>query len=69
VVLFGPVDPAQWGPPSDGPHLALTDAPARRGEPFADDPDPALLGVQVSDVLAAAQKVCDHPVPAPVSGS
>ena len=31
VVLFGPVDPAQWGPPADGPHVALArPRPARR---------------------------------------
>jgi hypothetical protein len=27
--------------------------PGRRGDPFADDPDPALLAITVSDVLAA----------------
>ena len=54
VTLFGPVGPAQWGPPARGPHLALGDAAARRGEPFAADPDPALLAVGVSDVLDAA---------------
>lgn len=54
VTLFGPVGPAQWGPPAHGPHLALGDAAARRGEPFADDPDPALLAVGVRDVLDAA---------------
>ena len=57
VVLFGPVAPAQWGPPADGPHRALTDAAARRGDPFADDPDPALLGVGVPDVLAAVEQL------------
>ena len=30
---------------------------ARRGDPFADDPDPALLGVTVADVLAAARSL------------
>lgn len=53
VVLFGPVDPAQWGPPADGPHVALGDPARRRGDPFADDPDPALLAVGVPDVLQA----------------
>lgn len=55
VVLFGPVDPARWGPPRDGPHRTLTDAAVRRGDPFADDPDPALLAVSVDDVLEAAR--------------
>ena len=55
VTLFGPADPAQWGPPPDGPHATLGDPRLRRGEPFADDPDPALLAVQVLDVLDAIQ--------------
>ncbi len=54
IVLFGPVGPEQWGPAEGGPHVVLTDASARRGEPFADDPDPALLGVGAADVLAVA---------------
>nr|WP_090030975.1 glycosyltransferase family 9 protein [Cellulomonas marina] len=54
VVLFGPAPPEEWGPPADGPHVVLTDARVRRGETFADDPDPALLAVGVEDVLAAA---------------
>lgn len=57
VVLFGPVDPAQWGPPAGGPHVALTDTSVRRGDPFASDPDPALLAVTPADVLAAATRV------------
>lgn len=57
VVLFGPVSPAQWGPPADGPHLALTVPEARRGDPFADRRDPALLGVSVDDVLRAGRRL------------
>jgi ADP-heptose:LPS heptosyltransferase len=57
VVLFGPVTPAQWGPPAGGPHRTLTADAARRGDPFADDPDPALLGVGVPDVLAAVEQL------------
>ncbi len=64
VMLFGPVDPAQWGPPSDGPHVALGDASVRRGDPFADDPDPALLAVGVGDVLRAAASLRGRPRPA-----
>ena len=52
VVLFGPATVRQWGPPP-GPHRVLTDESRRRGDAFADDPDPALLAVQVDDVLAA----------------
>ncbi|WP_018332736.1 glycosyltransferase family 9 protein [Actinomycetospora chiangmaiensis] len=52
VTLFGPVGPEQWGPPAGDPrHVTLTDASVRRGERFADEPDPALLAVGVDDVL------------------
>lgn len=56
VVLFGPAAPENWGPPP-GPHLVLTDASRRRGETFADGPDPALLAVTVDQVLAGARRV------------
>jgi ADP-heptose:LPS heptosyltransferase len=52
VVLFGPAPVQQWGPPAAGPHRCLTVASARRGDPFTDDPDPALLGVTVDQVMA-----------------
>ena len=52
VVLFGPVPPEHWGPPP-GPHVALTHAELRRGEPFVEEPDPALLAVTVDEVLEA----------------
>ncbi|CAA9252067.1 MAG: ADP-heptose--lipooligosaccharide heptosyltransferase II, partial [uncultured Actinomycetospora sp.] len=52
VTLFGPVPPTQWGPPPGGPHVVLGDDTARRGERFADDPDPALLAVTPAEVLA-----------------
>ncbi len=57
VVLFGPVDPAQWGPPAGGPHVALAHPARRRGARFVDEPDPALLAVAVDEVLAAAAAV------------
>jgi ADP-heptose:LPS heptosyltransferase len=53
VVLFGPVGPARWGPPP-GPHAALEHPDLRRGDAFADDPDPALLAITVDEVLDAA---------------
>ncbi|MFC5142064.1 glycosyltransferase family 9 protein [Actinomycetospora rhizophila] len=53
VTLFGPVPATQWGPPPGGPHVVLVDDTVRRGERFADDPDPALLAVTPEDVLAA----------------
>jgi hypothetical protein len=52
VVLFGPAPISEWGPPP-GPHRALTDETRRLGDLFAARTDPALLAVQVTDVLAA----------------
>lgn len=54
VVLFGPEPPERWGPPPGARHVVLTDAARRRGDPFADDPDPALLGVGVAEVMRVA---------------
>lgn len=53
ITLYGPVDAQRWAPPSGGPHRGLHVGRHRRGDPFADDPDPALLAVSVTDVLAA----------------
>jgi ADP-heptose:LPS heptosyltransferase len=61
VVLFGPVGPERWGPPAGGPHEALTRADRRRGDRFAADPDPALLAVDVAEVLAATLRVAGRP--------
>jgi ADP-heptose:LPS heptosyltransferase len=61
VTLFGPVDADRWGPPPGGPHRALQVRAARRGDPFAADPDPALLEITVRDVLAAAAEVAGRP--------
>src|SRR5439155_1252128 len=41
-------------PVAGGPHVVLTDAGLRRGDPFAAEPDPALLAVTAADVLAAS---------------
>jgi ADP-heptose:LPS heptosyltransferase len=57
VVLFGPAPVEEWGPPEDGPHRALTVPALRRGDPFAPDPDPAVLAVTVGDVLAAVAEL------------
>jgi ADP-heptose:LPS heptosyltransferase len=54
VVLFGPASPDHWGPPP-GPHAVLTKPELRRGDTFAAEPDPALLGVEVPEVLAAVR--------------
>ncbi|MBM0228299.1 MULTISPECIES: glycosyltransferase family 9 protein [Micromonospora] len=55
VLLFGPVPPAQWGPPPDRPwHQALWVGPRRP----ADDggPHPALAALDVPTVLAAVER-------------
>ncbi|MCU1552754.1 MAG: glycosyl transferase [Arthrobacter sp.] len=54
VVLFGPASPDHWGPPP-GPHTVLTKPGLRRGDTFAVEPDPALLGVEVHEVLTAVR--------------
>jgi ADP-heptose:LPS heptosyltransferase len=56
VLLFGPVPPAQWGPPPDRPwHQALWVGP----RPPADDdrPHPALAALDVPRVLDAVDRV------------
>jgi ADP-heptose:LPS heptosyltransferase len=52
VLLFGPTSPALWGPPENRPWNRALWA-GRTGDPHADRPDPGLLEIQVSDVLAA----------------
>jgi len=59
VVLFGPVSPAQWGPPPSPLYRALyhrlpSDPP---GDPHGVDVDPALLRITVEEVLDAAATV------------
>lgn len=66
VVIFGPAPPEEWGPPP-GPHRVLTDALRRRGEAFADAPDPALLAVTAESVLDAAHELMHGPASDPPS--
>lgn len=59
VVLFGPVSPAQWGPPPDPVHRALF-APHTdmgRGDPHGAQVDPALVSLEVPTVLQACRDV------------
>ena len=59
VVLFGPIAPALWGPPLDGPHRALWHGEGTEaGDPHGADPDPRLLRISVAEVLAS----CAAPV-------
>lgn len=58
VVLFGPVPPGEWGPPTNGPHTVLWSTPGsgvRRGDPHGDTVDPGLEAIEVEDVLRAAR--------------
>ncbi|MFD3448605.1 glycosyltransferase family 9 protein [Microbacteriaceae bacterium 4G12] len=57
VVLFGPAPVEEWGPPTTGPHITLTDASKRVGDAFAATPDPAILAVTVEDVLEAVHSL------------
>jgi ADP-heptose:LPS heptosyltransferase len=59
VVLFGPVPPAQWGPPaSRSQHRAIWygERPART----AGGVHPALLAITVDDVVLAAKDALEH---------
>lgn len=53
VVLFGPIPPARWGPPADGPHDAIWHG-HRVGDPHADRVDPTLLRISVDEVIDRA---------------
>ncbi|MEV4489569.1 glycosyltransferase family 9 protein [Micromonospora coxensis] len=56
VLLFGPVPPAQWGPPPDRPwHQALWVGP--RAPADAEAVHPALAALDVPAVLAAVDRV------------
>lgn len=56
VVLFGPVDPALWGPPPHKrQHRALWTG--RLGDPHGERPDPGLLEIDGDTVLDAAREL------------
>ncbi|WP_424528318.1 glycosyltransferase family 9 protein [Sphaerisporangium viridialbum] len=61
VVLFGPVSPDQWGPPSTGRHVALW--AGRTGDPHGNRPDPGLLEIGTDAVLDAAVNLMGVSVP------
>jgi ADP-heptose:LPS heptosyltransferase len=65
VVLFGPVPPAEWGPPEAGPHTALW--AGRRGDPHGAERDAGLLEIGVPAVLDALAALPSRPFrPVPV---
>ncbi|HKC26747.1 MAG TPA: glycosyltransferase family 9 protein [Jatrophihabitans sp.] len=55
VVLFGPVPPDVWGPPRTSRHQVLWHGTGD-GNPHGRQPDPALLKITVSEVLAAIER-------------
>lgn len=56
VLLFGPVSPASWGPPADGPHVVLWHGDGT-GDPHGAEPDPALLAIGVDEVVQAVHSL------------
>lgn len=56
VLLFGPVPPKEWGPPSElHRHVVLWSG--SRGDPHAITPDRGLLRIRVADVLDALERL------------
>ena len=72
VLLFGPTPPAQWGPIIDvDRHIVLWNGGPHRGDPHADQIDPALDRIAVAEVLEAVHHLLDgslEDVPHPPSG-
>jgi ADP-heptose:LPS heptosyltransferase len=64
VVLFGPVSPSRWGPPNAKQHRVLWHGDGS-GDPFAPDPDRALLAISVEEVLASTVALLDDPAREP----
>lgn len=58
VVLFGPVPPAEWGPPPLPRHVAIW--AGRRGDPHGTVTDPGLLQIPVEAVLEALASLPDQ---------
>jgi ADP-heptose:LPS heptosyltransferase len=56
VLLFGPVLPAHWGPPTDPVHRVISFGNGT-GDPHGSDPDPALLRITVPEVVDAVDQV------------
>jgi ADP-heptose:LPS heptosyltransferase len=56
VVLFGPVSPALWGPPTDPRHRVIFHGDGT-GNPHGERPDTALLRITVPEVLDGARQV------------
>jgi ADP-heptose:LPS heptosyltransferase len=69
VLLFGPVSPARWGPPVEGPHTVLWRGRGN-GDPHGAAVDPDLLRIEVADVVAAmAVRLAPRPAARPAARS
>ncbi|MFP5363187.1 MAG: glycosyltransferase family 9 protein [Thermoleophilia bacterium] len=56
VILFGPVSPAEWGPPADDPrHRVLWSGGC--GDPHGEEVDPGLLEIAPDAVLAQLHRL------------
>ncbi len=66
VVLFGPVPPAEWGPPPGPRHIALW--AGRRGDPHGRDLDPGLAELGVHEVWRALRRILDGAAAEPTPG-
>jgi ADP-heptose:LPS heptosyltransferase len=62
VTLFGPVSPAGWGPPPHARHQVLWHGDGR-GDPHGSTVDAALTRITVAEVMAAAARATESPVP------
>jgi len=60
VVLFGPVDPALWGPPARAQHVVLWHGDGT-GDPWGTTLDPALARITVDEVTTALDRVLSCP--------
>lgn len=58
VLLFGPTDPARWGPCVAGPHIVLW--AGLTGDPHATVPHAGLLRITVDEVCHALGRLPDH---------
>jgi ADP-heptose:LPS heptosyltransferase len=59
VTLFGPVPPAEWGPPRHPRHQVLwSGPPGYRGDPHGVSLDPALARIVPDQVRQAVERAC-----------
>lgn len=64
VLLFGPTPPTRWGPPAQGPHAVIWHGRGPGGgqgeglgDPWGQAVDPALLEIEVDEVLDRARRL------------